>query len=359
MVLINLLVMNDWMSLWSPWETEGNGLTKLFGIGEGTPPKLFLVRLPGVLFLILGLGLSYWVGKPIFGRSRIIQGGLVLCTSFVLLFCTKLMVFDTWLLVSQSVATLAMIRYMKQPALHWVMVFWAATLLALFIHPWSTVLALVVLGISLRILHLQGKQLDKLCYWLLPVLLFVSPIQQMGFIFSFGNIPYWQFLGLMFLGLLPWTGFLMASFADLIYKLRKREEMAIILLGMLLAGIFAQSLLLTMVFALLIARQLAVYFQENYPYRSLVRGFAVLHLLGSFFVITFLLLNAYTTIGGVGFRAIMAAGAVYWMLTFIGVIGLFGNQKRLIMVGMTWGALVTFFLLVVRTYPVLAPHWFG
>ncbi len=356
--------MNDWMPLWGAWETPNlQGLQESSG-GLSLSQRitswwidplhtnLFLLRLPSVLLLLLSLAGAYLLAKPIFGGLTSIHIGLVLSTSFVLLFCSKLFVNDTWLFATQLLSLLAQLRFLKKPSLPNALLFWLPVLLGLLIHPWSVAIAAFVFGVYLRMFHPQGKRLDKLGFWILPLVGFFSPFQKSGFILAYGALPYWKFLALVLGGFLPWTGFMVASFSDLLYKLRKREEMAIIIGGLLLAGLFAQSLILTLPLALLIARQVSAYFQKNYPYKTRVRAFSVLHLLASFFIITLLLLTAYSNIGGLGFRGIMTTGAVYWMLTLIGVIGFFGDYRRLVLGGIVGGALLAFFLFWVQTYPV-------
>ena len=371
LVLINLFVMNDWMPLWAAWETLNLQSIQEASGGLGLPQRvtswwidplqtnLFILRLPGVLLLLLSLTGAYFLAKPIFGHQTSLHTGLVLSTSFALLFCSKLFVSDTWLFAVQLLSLLAQLRFLKKPSLPNGLLFWLPVLVGLMIHPWSVAIAAFVFGTYLRVLHPQGKRLDKLGFWILPLAFLLSTFQRTGFILAYGELPYWKYVLVILGGFFPWTGFMVASFGDLLYKFRKREEMAIIIGGLLLAGLLAQSLILALPLALLIARQITAYFQKNYPYKTLARAFSILHLLASFFIVTLLLLTAYSSFGGLGFRAIMTTGAVYWMLTLIGVIGFFGDYRRLVLGGIVGGALLGFFLFWVRTYPVFMDFFAG
>ncbi len=361
-LLLNVLIYNDFARIW-PWEAHNwiqwleaptnlpqYCLAFFDRLFEGT---LFWMRLPTVLLLLGALGTWYYWGKAIFGMTMARDTLLILATSFTLVFSAKLAVNELWLFVPQLLSFLALLRFLKKRERTWHIVLYLSILVGLAVHPWSMTVFVLVLMLYLRMFHPLGKNLDRLYLWLLVPLLFLTSYWKTGFVFSYGHLAYWKYLLWMLLGFLPWTGLLIASFADLIYKLRKKEEMALIISGFLLASLAAQSLMLTAVLALMIARQLSAYFHPNYPYQSLAKGFAILHLLFSFFAITIVLLSAYTQVGGLGFRAGMTVGVVYWILTFVAVIGLYARRRDFIFGGMAWGAMLGFFLFWVQLYPLM------
>ena len=364
--LANLLVANDLAGIWDPWEAWNILHWGSAAASELSPTQylwswlddwmglqLFWLRLPSALILFAGFAWWYYWGKSIFGKRTSWNVLLVMASSFALLFCGKLAVNDAWLLVFQWINFLCLIRFLKGASHSWAWWYYLTFFFGAWIHPWSMVVFCLIGGALLRFFHPDGKVLDRLWLWLfLAVFLFTSP-KTSGFVLAYGHSSYWQYLLILFLGLLPWTGFLVASLADLVCKLRRGEEMALISCALLIAALAAQSLVLTGALALLIARQLSAYFQRNYPFKAWVKGFAILHLLCSFFLITYFLLSAYAIRGGVGFRSAMAAGAIYWMLTFIGVLGLYSFRPRLVLGGMAWGGMLGFLLFWIQVFPIL------
>jgi hypothetical protein len=96
----------------------------------------------------------------------------------------------------------------------------------------------------------------------------------------------------------------------------------------------------------LIAKQLENYFKPNYPYVNFVKTFAVLNLGFSFFIVAAVLLTGYDTFGDIGFRSRMGVAGVYWAFSFLSVIGVFGENKKMIIGSMTLcGALTMLFFL--------------
>ena len=363
LLLLNLLVVNDYAPLWDPWEglnwwVSRESPSQLPHFFYATwqslfPDQFFAWRLPGTLLLLASLGIWYYGARPIFGERGSRYALLVLATAWPLVFSAKIAVNDIWLFAAQLLMVLALLRFLKQAQSAWRWISYGAILFALSIHLWSTVVLLVVLSTYLWGLHPQGKRLTRLLPWLSLPLLLLAPADPEGFLFTYGQLGYPYYLLYLSIGLLPWSGFFFGSLADLVYKLRRKEEMALILAGLLLATLLAQSPLLILVFALLIARQISAYFVPNYPYRAVVKGFAVLHLIFSFCLITYLLLSAFAQVGAVGFRGVMAVGAIYWMLTFIAVIGLYSYRPEMILGGMVWGALLSFLLFWLQLYPLL------
>ena len=67
--------------------------------------------------------------------------------------------------------------------------------------------------------------------------------------------------------------FFPAAIVDLIQKLRKKEEMAIISFAFLLFSMISFGLVLQFAIAFMIAKQLENYFKPNYPLADLVKSF--------------------------------------------------------------------------------------
>src|SRR5690606_40317093 len=109
-----------------------------------------------------------------------------------------------------------------------------------------------------------------------------------GFLFHFGSKGTGVYLLANFLGILPWLAFLPAAFVDLFIKLKKREEMAIILSGFLVFSILSFGLVLQVALALLVAKQVENFFKPNYPFAGWVKSTAVLSLNFTFILVAML-----------------------------------------------------------------------
>ena len=152
---------------------------------------------------------------------------------------------------------------------------------------------------------------------------------------------------------LPWLGFVPASLWDMIQKLRKREEMAIVLFSLLLFSVISGGLVLQFALALLVAKQIDNYFKPNYPYTNLVKIFAVLNLGFSFLIVAIVLLTGYDSFSEIGFRSKMGTGGIFWAFSFLGVIGLFGKNRNMIIGSMSLCGLLTMLLFWVQIAPIL------
>lgn len=373
LVLGNLLLVNDWMTFWNGAEstlllqlTESQSPTsfflplfflsifeKLFGFSE------FSVRLPGGGLLLLTLAGLYFFGRKIFGQRDALFTLLVLGSSFLLVNMSKLASADIWLFAAQTGAALTLLLYLKQPTLTWQLWCLVLTTLAAFIQPWSSLVFTLGLWLYLYILHPQGKRLAKLYIWalwllLLPVLYVTDSLHNWPafFYIGYGANSYGNYLLLQFLAVLPWIGFFIAALWQMGQRARKREELAIITLGWLLVGLAAQSLAVQAIFSLLIAKQILGWQNKKYPYGNIVKTGALLHLILFFFIATLAMISGFLHFEGTGYRAALAVGAVYWIWSFVGVIGLFLNNWRTIVGGMALSGLlaVTFFWL--QLYPI-------
>jgi hypothetical protein len=364
----SLFWMNDITTLWSG--SEAAMIAAAVEGGDGWLPQMilnglweegrFVLRLPGVgLFLGLLVGL-YFGMRPLFGQMTALLAVWLLGGSLVVPALAKVASGDIWAFVFQSLTLLTILRFFKQPTLWWRVLFYTAAALALWVHPLSSGVLILVVSTILYMRHPQGKQLLSLAPWILvliglPVFYFL-PFGNWGtsqFGFDYFNTNYFKYLGYNLLGILPFVGFVVAGLVETVQKARKGEELALINLSLLIAALAAQSMALQVVLALLAAKQLQAYFVANYPYKSYVRGVAVMQLIVAFCVIAFALMAGFYELRGVGFRSAISAGGVYWMASFLGVIGLYGMNRRLIWGSPLMGGLAATFLFWVQIYPVL------
>lgn len=369
--LINLLVMNDFAPLWEGAETlmlsniENNTayllpVLKIKSVATILGDSLFAMRLVGVLLLLTTLTIFFFWGKKIFGEGTTLTALLVLGSSLLVVNLAKVATGDIWLFGVLSLNFITLILYLKQPVLKWKIAHWIFIALGAWIHPISALVFNMVLWTYLYFVHPQGKRLNTLLNWLiwlvlLPLIWYSDLLHFQFPIFygSYGNISYGEYLLFSFGGFLPWIGFVLSGLWDNFQKLRKKEEFAIILIGGLLAGLLSHSLVVQMVLALIVAKQLAAYFIPNYPYKNIVKTGAVLQLIAAFGGITMLMIYSFQNWEAVGFRSAMAVGAMFWMPALVGVIGLLGNNNRFIRGGMALSGLAVVLFFWIQFFPLL------
>lgn len=370
--LFNLLVINDLATAWSGAEAR----LLLRGLNDSDPYflpawtqslltgdltfQLFLSRLPGVVLIVAAGAVFFAVGRRIFGDrtttlTLLAWGGALLIPNI-----GKLAVSDLWLFFFQLLGWTTTLRYLKQPREQWRIATFISLLFALWLHPLSTILFFSVGSAWLYRFHPDGDRLRLINPWILlaagGLSLFI--LNQWSwtdetFLLAFGSISYPRYLLIVFLSFLPLLGFFLGGLRDTARKLRKREELAIITSAWLIGGLAGQSLLLAAGVGLIVAKQLMLYFQPNYPHRSLVRAGALLHLVVAFCGITWMMLYSISEFGGIGFRSALAVGATYWMLSFVAVIGLFGPNRRLTWGGSLLSGLLFSLVFWVQYYPLI------
>jgi hypothetical protein len=368
-IMINALILNDVTSLWEgaesylAWQALHNTTTHTpyeffislsFGNGQ---INTFWMRLPGILLLLGAIALFWWAGKQIFGQKVSLNTVALLGTSLLVINISKVASADIWALASHWMMIMLLLRYLKQPRTVWMISFHAALFLSLWIQPISALILILSLSTWLYYFHPQGNRLWRLQSWGGAIayfgILYVAALirfDSQSFLVSWQPLKY---LGWNFIGVLPFIGFALAGIWESIQKFRKREELAVIMIGMLLSTLIAHSWSLQMVLVLLAARQLEQYFHPNNPYRNIVRGAAVLHLIIVVFVIILALIWAFAQFLGVGFRAGLAAGGLYWMWSFVAIIGLYGMNERYVKTGTIMSGLLFCTLFWLQAGPVL------
>ncbi len=322
--------------------------------------NLFLLRLPHALILILIFFGFFWWGKKLFGEATVLLTLLVISSNFLVITVSKFVANDVWLLAFELMSFTSLILLLKQPIWKWRILFWLFTILAVCVNPDSALLFSFGMGIFLVFAHPKGKNLltfYEIAFALLTILLvyFLNGFSwlESGFFFNYNQITIWDYLVANLLGVLPWLAFLPAAIFELFQKLRKREEMAIISIAFLLFSFLSYGLVLQFAFAFLIAKQIENFFKPNYPHSNLVKSFAVLNLLFSFFLVATFLLTGYDTFAEIGFRSRMGVAGVYWAFGFLAVIGLFGNDRKMIVGGMALSGMLAMLLFWTQISPLL------
>ena len=321
---------------------------------------LFSLRLTNVLLLILTLlGFIFW-GEKLFGQSTVLLTSIVVSSTFLVVPVAKFITFDTWLLAFQLMSFITLILLLKQPIWKWRILFWIFTIGALLIEPKSALIFSFGMWLFLIIVHPNGRALFDLYNGLLWLAAFAGLYflgswtgDRSGFLFSYTHIEPQKYLLINLLVILPWIAFLPAAIWDLIQKLRKQEEMAIISCAFLLFSALSYGLVLQFAIAFLIAKQLDNFFKTNYPYSNLVKSIAVLNLVFSFALVALFLLTNYDNFGEIGFRSRMGVAGVYWAFGFLAVIGLFGKSRKMIVGGMALSGMLTMLLFWTQISPLL------
>lgn len=366
--VINMLVMNDFASLWSGaeaalanssgaevrWYLPAIIQKMLWNAGGG---NLFVYRLPGVVWLLGAAAGFYFLARPLLGARTAVLTLLVAGASLGIPQLAKIATPDAWILALHTLAYVLLLRFLKQPRMVWRIAFYTVVLSAGLVHSYSTLILFCIAPAILYFRHPQGKRLWALQPWTaaivaLGIASFTGAAQwnPPWFFAGFFQSPYWL---VTLLGFLPFTGFVLSGLRDYIPKLRKGDETALIVLVWIGAGLLAGTPVAGVALALLIARQMDAYFHPNYPYAAVVQTGAVLHLILVFFGAMGLMLGGLHYFGGLGFRAGLAVGAAYWSMSFLGVIGLYGKQRRLVIGGPILAGALAVLLFWLQAFPIL------
>lgn len=369
--MFNLLMWNNIATLWSGGEAALWWASHMSS-NEAGLPGWWLSRLESPLvdlasarwvsggLLILSLVLFNWMGQKIFSRERVILTLLVLSSSLLLPVLGKLASADMYLFLAHFGGFLSVVLLLKQNKLEWQILSYLFLFLGLCLQPISTLVFWGVLGTWLwrkhpqasdtKMLYLGGSAIVMVLFLGLTGLLDLNPA---GYVFSINTLSIVKFVGYSLLGLAPFAGYLLGGLRDNFMFLKKGEEQAIIYTGGLLAGLLAFSVSWQAFLALLIAKQMTVYFKENYPFQDWVKTGAILHLLLVFAAAFLLLYNGFIYFEGEGYRAGMAMSGSYWALSFVGVIGLYGMRRPLALGATLLSGLIGMCFFWIQLYPLV------
>lgn len=368
--IANLFIMNDYATLWNGpeaallWDIDFGTLNSLPQmvtalLYDSEALNLFIVRLPGPILLCLSFVLYYFLGKRIFGHQQLLFTLLVLGASFMMPVLAKRNTADLWLWLFQLVSLLALLRYLKQPSWLWQILFYLSLLIAVLLQPLGSALLFFVIPTVLYFYHPQGKNLIRLAPWIAALGLFAlsyflnpQPFNQRAFEIGWLASGFGKYLLVNLLAVLPFAGFLFAGIRETVFKLKRGEELAIINAAIGFGALLAQSTLLQLLFAFLIAKQMQSYFVKNYPYQNIVKSGAILHLLLTFGLAFLLMVGGFFEFRGPGFRSGLALGGLYWMLSFVSVIGLYGMNRRFVIGGTVMSGLLAMMVFWLQVYPL-------
>ena len=375
--VVNLLIYNDIASFWELGEVnllsviqsesiEGGSIAplpnKLLDLIYGqTPLSSIFLRMPATLAMILTLGGLYFLGRRIFGEPAARMATLVGACSFLLLFFGKVVGVDAWLIAAQTFQILGLIYYLKQPQIEWSFRSNLPFFLGCYFAPIPMFLWTGAILLFYGIFHKNGKNILKPIFFIPVVLTVIIVIlsgglnwETPGLLMAWPDGGVGHFLIHNVLAYLPWLAFLPAALWDVLKKLRKREELAIIYCGWLLGALVAGTGVLQIVLALMIGRHVLFYFQKNYPYRSMVRSLVVTHFIFSFFgLFAFIMLAGYNQFGGSGYRAAIAVAIAYWGGSLVSVTAIFSEKQGRLVGSLAVAAMVGFLMFWLNGMPLL------
>ncbi len=378
LALAQLVVGLDYVTIWPGaeaqfiWDsqTKTSGFSPLLDIMGSIPIDseywLLAYRLPGLLFYLLGLWLFYRWGQALFGQRAVEVSLLVAAATLLLPVLAKNGALDSWRFGWEIACWTALLRFIKTPERKWLIAVAVTGSIAALLGQWATVVMLLIWQVSYyRILTPNNeplkRQLAKPFVLILVVfalslvlgLVFGGGISHRDFMtFDFVQLGQWKFFFYSLLGLAPFIGFTLAALRDLIYKLRRGEELAVLIGIGLVGSLLTLSLVFPFLLIFLTAKQLELYFKaKNYPWENWVKTAQVLHLILVFLGVVLSLLGGFIQFQADGFRAVLGCSAAYWMFSLVGVIGLYGVRRDYVLGGMTLAGLLALLFFWIQVYP--------
>lgn len=360
LLVVNLLVGNGMTTIWDGveamlvWKLQHGaaGATfheQLITLLMGNELDAFFLRFSGAIAVVLGLIGYYIFARRLVGTEVVLNTLALVAASLLMSNLAKVASGDVWAMMLQWLAFAAMIRYLKQPQLSWQLSFYAMAALAIWVQPLQSLIFLLGTAAFLYFMHAEGKRLLRLNPWVMGVLT-AGGLYGLQWLDTSGDTFYigfrtGPFLLANVLGILPFVGFVLGGVWEHSQRIKKRDEQAIFYLGGLIFALLGHSLALQPLLAMIAARQLRNYFQKGYPHRGLVKAGAVVHLVGAACFLILFMIGSFVQFRGVGFQAGLATGGLYWIWSFIAVVGLLGLRPSYVRLGtiMSGVLLTTFF----------------
>lgn len=373
LIAISLFLLNDIMTIWSGaeaaflWDILSDAKAKAFPVSlvanviEPTSLFPFWFRIIGIVLFISSIVRFYFVAHPFLGKKTVLLTSALIGASFLIPVLAKLATLDIWVFAFHFTAFFTLIRYLKEPKIGWQLLYYFLIAISLLIAPISSLIFLLGTATFIWWKHPQGKRLVKLNPWFsigiqAAIFYFSGLLQWQGNwqIFSFEGATIGKYLLYNLIGILPFIGFVIAGLRDLAYKAKKKEELAIIIMALLLFSLLALSPVLQVGLALIAAKQMLVFYDKNYPFKNWVRTGTILHLVFAFMVSVALMLGGYSYFGALGFRSGLIFCFMYWAIGLIGVFGLYGGENRKMLIGgPILSGVLSMFIFWMQLYPLI------
>lgn len=360
LLMVNLLVGNGLTTIWDgaeamlAWQLQHGAAgpafhEQLMALLMGESLDSFFLRFSGAIAVVLGLIGYYIFARRLVGTEVVLNTLALVAASLMMPNLAKVASGDVWAMMLQWLAYASMIRYLKQPQWSWQLSFYALAALAIWVQPLQSLIFLLGTAAFLYFMHAEGKRLLRLNPWAMG-LLAAGGLYGLQWLDIAGATFYigfrtGRFLFINLLGILPFIGFVVGGIWEHSQRLGKRDEQAIFYLGALIFALLAHSLALQPILIMIAARQLRNYFHKGYPYQNIVKAGAVVHLIAAACFLTLFMIGSFVQFRGLGFQAGLATGGLYWIWSFVAVIGLVGLRASYVRLGtvMSGVLLTTFF----------------
>ncbi|OGC20735.1 hypothetical protein A2292_06865 [candidate division WOR-1 bacterium RIFOXYB2_FULL_46_45] len=260
------------------WLTAATGA--IFGFSN------FIARLWCAIFGVIGVVTVYYLGKLLFSERAGFYSGLVLATSLQYILQSRVAIFDVPLVALMLLAVLFFFKAYKEkkPGFYWLFYLFMG-LAVLMKGPIGILLPLLVLTIFLFV----SKELPRVCGECHPILglilsaviggswylaeyllhgqIFYERVVGYYMINRFTGVvethtgPFYYYIPVILLGLLPWTAFIFEGMYNL-WKERKEKENFFVLLWLILSFCFFSAA----------NTKLPGYIMSLYPFLALTIG---------------------------------------------------------------------------------------
>jgi hypothetical protein len=360
--MLNLLLMGDVLSISSGAEArvalqalQGDTtmgvsplVTFLYGLtghlGEG---EIYL-RLGSTLAVLLAFATSFMLGRKLFGGPTMALALAIAASGLLVSGMGKFAFADNWLFLFQTVNFFAALLYVKQPVWKWKAAYLLSLLAALLTHFLFGLLFSLIVAAMLWRLHPMGKNALRLDFWAAWLVAgFVTNYWGISFwspegfwLAAYEGSPFGRFFVIQILGLLPWLALLPVAIKHNFLKVKNKEELAIILVTGFWAALLGHSLVLQLVLAIAFAKQVQACTMPYFPYGKLLKTASVFQMLLLFGLMFAFMFQSYSAFGMDGFRAATPPALLFWGLGFLGVLGVFSQNRRLMLGGMALSGLL-------------------
>lgn len=327
----------------------------------------FYWRLVSMAMLCISILSSYRIGKKLFGQSSLQWAIIVMVCSVFFLFYARFMLLDLVYLSVQLPLSLLLISWIKTKQNAQLLVALLLAGVMVIMDPYRTILFLFYFGLGTWIFLFQTKKSLKIIYGVLALATAAFSFTYYGaglyndlFLFQASSGTLVNFIMLLLLGLLPFIGFYLAGLISLPTQIKRKEEWSIWVFLLLVPAVLSFSVFSIFPLALLIGKHSLAFESEKYRYERLVKASFLLHLAFILVVGIVGLVWAFLEYRGSGFRAGLGICSVYWILSFVTVIGLYGkNPTYYLRAPLLLGPLFVlfFWLLIYQLNPnALGPH---
>jgi 4-amino-4-deoxy-L-arabinose transferase-like glycosyltransferase len=160
---LNMYEEGDWVNpkfLWSdvhrktPFHFWSIAISyAVFGVNE------FAVRFPASLAVLSTALVLLYLSRPVFGRAAAGWSFIVFTTSFLCISMAKMSLTDAWLMFFETLAIVALLRYLNKPSISWNLLLWSAVSLGILVKGPPIIILIAGVWIGLAILHPERKKL--------------------------------------------------------------------------------------------------------------------------------------------------------------------------------------------------------